>query len=164
MTIQLDSPVTRLLDSLKIAYQIIEIPLSPDQKPIRSLEQLLAEQSLDPNQIVRSLLFRTGSDNFVLLAAAGGGRADWGTLRKQLDERRLTMAQAEEVLEATGFPIGAVPPIALPESVRILVEENVFDHEQVVIGSGVLGFAISLTCVDLQKALPEADRGKFIKQ
>lgn len=164
MTDQLNSPVTQLLNSLAIPYQIIEIPLAPDKKPIRSLEQLLVEHSLDPNQIVRSLLFRTGSDNFVLLAAAGGGRADWGSLRKLLNERRLTMAQPEEVLEATGFPIGAVPPVALPESVRVLVDDNVFEHDRVVIGSGVLGYALSLSGGDLDKALSQITRGQFIKK
>lgn len=163
MTEQFNSPVTQLLNSLAIPYQVIEIPLAPDKKPIRSLEQLLSEQNLDPNQIVRSLLFRTGSDNFVLLATAGGGRADWGTLRKLLNERRLTMAQAEEVLAATGFPIGAVPPVALPESVRVLVDDNVFDHERIIVGSGVLGYALSLASNDLNKALQQASRGRFVK-
>jgi Cys-tRNA(Pro)/Cys-tRNA(Cys) deacylase len=53
---------------------------------------------------VCSLLFRTGSDSLVLLAVTGGGKADWGMLRKHLNERHLTMAQPEEVLQATGSP------------------------------------------------------------
>ena len=113
---------------------------------------------------MRSLVFRTGSDGFVLLAVAGGGRADWGMLRKHLDERRLTMAQPEEVWEATGFPIGAVPPVALPETVRVLVDESVFEYDRVVIGSGVLGYALDLASADLRRALASADIGQFVKQ
>ena len=160
----LDSPVTRQLHAHGINYEQIEIPLDPDKKPVRSLEELLAGQNRNPGQIVRSLLFRTGSGGLILLAVAGGGKADWGMLRKHLNERRLTMAQPEEVLEATGFPIGAVPPIALPKAVRILVDASVFEFEQVVIGSGVLGYALDIASAGLRQALAEAEIGQFVKQ
>ncbi|MFA5920409.1 MAG: YbaK/EbsC family protein [Methylococcaceae bacterium] len=164
MTENLDSPVTRQLHALGINYELIEIPLDPDKKLVRSLEELLAGQNRNPGQIVRSLLFRTGSGDFVLLAVAGGGKADWGMLRKHLNERRLTMAQPEEVLEATGFPIGAVPPVALPKTVRVLVDASVFEFERVVIGSGVLGYALDVTSAGLRQALAEAEIGLFVKQ
>lgn len=164
MTEHFESPVTKRLDELKIRYDLIEIPLDPDRKPIRSLEELLTSQGKNPQQIIRSLLFRTGSGDFVLLAAAGGGRADWGTLRKHLNERRLTMAQPDEVLEATGFPIGAVPPAALPDGIRILVDESAYNHDQVVIGSGVLGYALELDLAGLRWLLEETDIGRFVKE
>lgn len=159
----LDSPVTRRLDALGIGYQVIVIPLDPDKKPVRSLEALLTEWGREPGQVVRSLLFRTGSGKFVLLAVAGSGRADWGALRKHLGERRLALATEEEVLEATGYPVGAVPPIALPGGIRVLVDEGVFVHARVVIGSGVLGYALELECTGFRQALKGADIGRFVK-
>jgi len=95
------------------------------------------------------VLFKTASDKFVLLAVAGGGRADWGVLRKHLDERKCRMAEYAEVAEATGYVVGAVPPVALPESIRILVDNSVKDYETVLIGSVVLGYALSLKGADL---------------
>lgn len=163
MTEHLDSPVTLQLQTLGIDYEVIVIPLDPDKKPVRSLEEVLAGQNRNPGQIVRSLLFRTGSDGFVLLAVAGGGKADWAILRKHLNERRLTMAQPEEVLEATGFPIGAVPPIALPKAVRVLVDTGVFEFERVVIGSGILGYALDIRGDGLRKALAETEIDRFVK-
>lgn len=163
MTNTLKSPVTELLDKHAIHYRVIEIPLSPEQKPVRSLEELLTALGRDPRQIVRSLLFRTGSDHFVLLAVPGGGRADWAVLRKHLDERRLTMAQPDEVTTATGYAIGAVPPLALPEEVRVLIDEGVFEFERIVIGSGVLGYALDLAGGDLRSLLSGAETGRFVK-
>jgi len=163
MTDNLDSPVTRQLQALGIDYEVIVIPLDPDKKPVRSLEELLAAENRNPGQIVRSLLFRTGSDDFVLLAVAGGGKADWAILRKHLNERRLTMAQPEEVLEASGFPVGAVPPIVLPKALRVLVDSSVFEFDRVVIGSGVLGYALAISCAGLRQALADAEIGQFVK-
>lgn len=162
MSISINSPVTALLKHENIAYDVIEIPLTEDKKPIRNLEELLLKQGINPQSVVRSVLFKTTSDNFVLLAVTGGGRADWGLLRQHLKERKCRMAEFDEVSEATGYVVGAVPPIALPERIKILVDNSVQDHETVVIGSGILGFALSLKGVDLLKLLEGADHGVFV--
>ncbi|HEY8354647.1 MAG TPA: YbaK/EbsC family protein [Methylophilaceae bacterium] len=157
----IQSPVTELLQREGIAYDVIEIPLSEDRKPVRRLEELLAGRGLDPQSVVRSVLFKTASERFVLLAVAGGGRADWGVLRKHLDERKCRMAEYSEVAEATGYVVGAVPPIALPDSIRVLVDNSVKNYETVVIGSGVLGYALSLKGADLLRLFGDADQGDF---
>lgn len=163
MSDSISSPVTALLDAKEIHYQVIEIPLTEDKKPVRNLEELLTNQGHDPKSVVRSLLFRTGSDKFVLLAVAGGGRADWGTLRKHLDERKLRMAEFDEVAEATGYVVGAVPPVALPDTIHVLLDESVNEFDDVVIGSGVLGYALGLKAADLKVLMADAGTGQFIK-
>jgi Cys-tRNA(Pro)/Cys-tRNA(Cys) deacylase len=163
MSQTISSPVTELLEQNNIPFEVIDIPLSEDKKPIRNLEEWLTEQGKDPASVVRSLLFKGNSGTFTLLAVAGGGRADWGTLRKHLGERKLRMAEFDEVPEVTGYVVGAVPPIALPEEVRVLVDSSLDDYAEVIIGSGVLGYAFSLTSVDLKKVLSDADIGQFVK-
>lgn len=155
------SPVTELLQREGVAYQVIEIPLTEDRKPVRNLEELLSSQGMNPQSVVRSVLFKTASDYYVLLAVAGGQRADWAVLRKHLDERKCRMAEFDEVQQATGYVVGAVPPIALPNSVKVLVDNSVKDYEAVIIGSGVLGYALSLKGTDLLRLFGEADQGAF---
>ena len=161
MRISVTSPVTELLQRESIAYDVIEIPLTEDKKPIRNLEELLSKRGIDPQSVVRSVVFKTSSDKFILLAVAGGGRADWGVLRKHLNERKCRMAEFDEVPEVTGYVVGAVPPIALPNDIKVLVDNNVKSYETVVIGSGVLGFALSLKGTDLLKLVGDADQGLF---
>lgn len=163
MQSNITSAVTHLLAECGVEFELVEIPLSADKKPIRSLEELLSGKGLDPNSVVRSVLFRGESGKFVLLALAGGGRADWGVLRKQLGERKLRMAEYDEVPEATGYVVGAVPPIALPENVKVLIDKSIERYETVVIGSGVLGYALALKGVDLLKVLGDAERGNYVK-
>ena len=162
MTAIIQSPVTELLESQGSAFDVIEIPLTEDKKPVRNLEALLSNRGINPQSVVRSVLFKTASEKFVLLAVAGGGRADWGVLRKHLDERKCRMAEYDEVSETTGYVVGAVPPVALPESITVLVDNSVKDYETVVIGSGVLGYALSLKSVDLLSLLAGVDQGQFV--
>ena len=156
------SPVTELLQRENIAYDAIEIPLTEDKKPVRNLEELLSKQGIDPQSVVRSVLFKTSSDKFVLLAVAGGGRADWAMLRQHLNERKCRMAEFDEVPQATGYVVGAVPPVALPQSIKVLVDSSVRNYHTVVIGSGVLGWALSLKGADLLKLFSNADQGVFV--
>jgi len=161
MSALITSPVTELLLQQGIAFSVIEIPLTEDKKPIRNLEALLTQQGINPQSVVRSVLFSAGSEQFVLLAVAGGGRADWAVLRQHLNARKCRMAEFDEVQTATGYIVGAVPPIALPSEIKILVDNSVKDYPIVVIGSGVLGYALSLSSQDLIKLLVDAEQGKF---
>ena len=157
------SPVTELLQQHNMAFRVIEIPLSEDRKPVRNLEQLLSEQGLDPASVVRSVVFKGENTGFCLLAVAGGGRADWALLRAHLNERKCRMAEYDEVPEATGYVVGAVPPVALPDSLQVLVDNSVAAYEDVVIGSGVLGYALALKSADLLKLLAGKTQGNFVK-
>jgi len=160
---EITSAVTELLQQNNIAFQVIEIPLSEDKKPIRNLEELLSEQGKDPQSVIRSVVFKTGSGKFALLAAAGGGRANWGVLRKHLGEKKARMAEFTEVPEQTGYVVGAVPPIALPETITVLVDNSIDAYQDVIIGSGVLGYALALKQTDLMSLLADADKGQFVK-
>jgi Cys-tRNA(Pro)/Cys-tRNA(Cys) deacylase len=159
----IESPVTDLLQANGIKFDVIEIPLSEDKKPIRSLEELLSSKGLDADSVVRSIVFKGESTGFSLLAVAGAGRADWALLRAHLGERKCRMAEFAEVSEATGYVVGAVPPIALPEGMRVLLDKGVRDYKNVVIGSGVLGYALALKGQDLLRLLTHADEGAFVK-
>lgn len=163
MVASIDSPVTALLTQQQIAFQVVEIPLSDDKKPIRSLEELLSAQGLDPQSVVRSIVFKGENSGFCLLAVAGAGRADWALLRAHLNERKCRMAEFDEVPEATGYVVGAVPPISLPEQLNVLVDQSVLQYEHVVIGSGVLGYALALRSVDLMQLLSGKTIGQFVK-
>ncbi|PHS69333.1 MAG: hypothetical protein COB23_06885 [Methylophaga sp.] len=159
----IESSVTQLLEQNNTSFDVIKIPLSEDKKPIRNLEELLQAEGRDPHSVVRSLLFKTKSGDFVLLAVAGSGRADWATLRKHLSERKLRMAEFDEIEHVTGYVVGSVPPIALPDNVRVLVDDSVHSFEKVIIGSGVLGYALSLSSTNLISLLADADKGMFVK-
>lgn len=163
MQSNLVSPVIALLQQSKIDFNMIEIPFDAEKKPIRSLEELLMAQGLNPQSVVRSVVFKGEHSGFCLLAVAGAGRADWALLRAHLNERKCRMAEYDEVLEATGYVVGAVPPIALPESLHVLVDDSVQAFEQVVIGSGVLGYALGMRREDLMTLLAGKAYGHFVK-
>jgi Cys-tRNA(Pro)/Cys-tRNA(Cys) deacylase len=157
MAAALDStPVTRALERMGIPYRFFR-----HTGPVSSLEQAARERGQRPEQIIRSILFRLAEDEYVLVA--GPRQVDWPTLRRYLGVTRMTMASEEEVLAATGYPLGAVSPFGLPGALRILADESIFVEDEVSIGSGVRYSTVILAQADLRQALGEVERGVFVQ-
>ena len=149
---QISTPVTQELDDLGIPYRVFTHP-----GPVKSLEQAAHERGQDPNQVIRSLLFRLSAEDFVLALMAGSGQVDWKTLRRYVGEKRLTTADEDEILRVTGYLRGAVSPLGLPQPLRILADPAVFEPEEISIGSGVRGTTVILLSADLRRALPNIE-------
>jgi Cys-tRNA(Pro)/Cys-tRNA(Cys) deacylase len=149
-------PAAQALTKLSIPYRLFR-----HTNPIDSLEQAAAERDQLPGQVVRSILFRISADQFVMVLIAGPAQISWPRLRAHLGQSRLTMASEAEVLEVTGYRVGAVSPFGLPQPLRMLADENVFVHPEISIGSGVRGTAIILKSPDLRSTLDNIEIGKF---
>jgi Cys-tRNA(Pro) deacylase len=150
------TPVTLALDSLGTPYRTFTHP-----GPIASLEQAAQERGQGPDQVIRSILFRVGKDEFVMVLVNGARQVAWPALRKHLGQSRLTMANEDELREATGYEVGAVSPFGLPRPMRILADEKIFEPEEISIGSGARGTTVIMHSADLKLALGEIEVGAF---
>ena len=61
--------------------------------------------------IVKSLLFKA-NDSFLICLVAGDKRCSLNKLKKILNKKDVSMANADEVKKNTGFSIGGVAPVA----------------------------------------------------
>ena len=129
--------------------------------PVTTLEQAAAERGQQPEQVIRSIVFRVGADAFVMVLVAGGQQVAWKALRKYLGQSRLTTATEPELLAATGYVAGAVGPLGLPAPMRILIDEQVLAPAEISVGSGARGTTVIVASADLRRALPEAEVGQF---
>ena len=145
-------PVSLELEKLDIPHRVFTHPGA-----VTSLEQAARERGQRPEQIVRSILFRIGEDEYLMALVAGPDQISWKALRGYLGQSRLTMASKDEVLEVTGYPIGAVGPFGTARKLRVLVDPSVFAEEEISLGSGVRGTTVILKSADLKRALGEVE-------
>ncbi len=140
------------MDELGVPHRVFRHP-----GPVHSLQQAARERGHRVEQVVRSILFRLHSGEYVMVLMAGPTQVSWKALRKHLGHSRISMASEEEVLAVTGYRIGAVGPFGLPTSLRVLIDPSVLAEEEISIGSGVRGVTVILKSVDLLHALGEAE-------
>jgi Cys-tRNA(Pro) deacylase len=102
-------------------------------------------------QIVKSLIF--GVDGEVVLAYVSGAN--------QLDERKLAAAaggsrcervDADTVRSATGFPIGGVPPFGHTTPLRVFVDPDLLQYDEVWAAAGTWHDVFAISPEDLVRA------------
>ena len=146
------TPVTLALDDMAIPYRFFQHP-----GPVHSLEQAAQERDQRPEQVIRSIVFRLAKGEYVMVLIAGPQQISWTALRQTLGRSRLTMAKREEVLQVTGYELGAVAPFGLPQPMRILADETVFLPDEVSIGSGIRGSTVIMKRANLKQALGDVE-------
>jgi len=65
-----------------------------------------------------------------------------GTVRRQLDARKISFAPMDTAVSLTGMEYGGINPIGLPDDWEILVDTAVAKQPWVIIGSGIRGSKI----------------------
>ena len=85
--------------------------------------------------IVKSLLFKAGQ-NFVLCLVSGDKRCSLNKLKKILNQKDVSMANADQVKEITGYTIGGVSPIGHLTKVNILIDNNLARFEDIFAAAG----------------------------
>jgi len=73
--------------------------------------------------IVKSLLFRA-ENSFLICLIAGDKRCSLNKLKKILQKKDVSMANADEVKINTGYSIGGVAPVAHEKSLDIFIDKS----------------------------------------
>ena len=85
--------------------------------------------------IVKSLLFRAES-SFLICLVAGDRRCSLNKLKKILQKKDVSMANADEVKTNTGFSIGGVSPVAHITNLDVLVDKSLSRFQFVFAAAG----------------------------
>ena len=85
--------------------------------------------------IVKSLLLRT-ENNFLLCLVSGDKRCSLNKVKKILNLKDVSMADAEEVKNETGFSIGGVSPIAHLKKNKVLIDISLSRYGHVYAAAG----------------------------
>jgi len=100
--------------------------------------------------IVKSLVFRAEND-FLICLIAGDKRCSLNKLKKILKKKDVSMANADQVKENTGFSIGGVSPIAHLKTMKIIVDKSLSRFEYIYAAAGHPDCVFKITYLDLIK-------------
>ena len=152
-------PVSQKLTKLGIPHRVFH-----HTGQVTSLEQAASERGQVPAQVIRSIVFRLAEGRFAMALMAGAAQVSWPALRAHFGQSRLTMADADEVVRATGYRVGTVSPIGLPNPLPVLIDASVLVHEEISMGSGMSNTGIILKRDDLLRTLGDVEIGHFASE
>jgi len=86
-------------------------------------------------QIVKSLVFAVDGE-IVMAYVSGANQLDEKKLAQAAGGMKCSRVDADAVREATGFPIGGVPPFGLATQMRIFVDPDLLKFDEVWAAAG----------------------------
>jgi Cys-tRNA(Pro) deacylase len=101
---------------------------------------------VDLGQIVKSLVFAIDGEAVVALVS-GDNLLDEGKLASRAGGDRAWREDADTVREATGYPVGGVPPFGHHEPLRVFIDEDLLEYDELWAAAGTphTNFAVSPT-------------------
>lgn len=136
------------LDAKSIPHEILQLPSSS-----RTAELAAEALGVAVGDVVKSLLFVLDDERPVLALVTGDATVDAAALARETGAADIRLARAREVLEATGYPPGAVSPCALATDVPVVADLGVFAPEFVYCGGGTTTTMLKIRSADLDALL-----------
>ena len=142
-------PAHEHLDRLGIPYETAEF--STDiEKGAASVARALGYRE---RQMVKTLIFENDRGERALVMLGGDQSAISGHLKKVMDSRNVRMADAEAVIETTGYRIGSIPAFGWqPPGFRSFLEASLLEEPVLGVGTGEWGREILIAPRELVKA------------
>ena len=116
----------------------------------RTAQEAANSLKCEVGAIVKSLLFRT-ENSFLICLIAGDRRCSLNKLKKILQKKDVSMANADEVKKNTGFSIGGVAPVAHTSDLDILIDRSLNRFPYIFAAAGHPNCVFKITYGELIK-------------
>ncbi|MGA0971628.1 MAG: YbaK/EbsC family protein [Ilumatobacteraceae bacterium] len=125
--------VERVVVAASAAGLHIEVRQFPEGT--RTALEAAAAIGVSVGQIVKSLVFGV-DDEIVMALVSGANTLDESLLAAAAGGQRCARVDADAVREATGFPIGGVPPFGHATDLRVFIDPDLLLYDEVWAAAG----------------------------
>ena len=141
-------PVKRVKEFIKQFNPKLEIVVL--DTTARTAENAANSLKCEVGAIVKSLLFKT-DDSFLICLIAGDRKCSLNKLKKILQKKDVSLANADEVKKNTGFSIGGVAPVAHITNLNVLVDKSLSRFSYIFAAAGHPNCIFKITYNELIK-------------
>ena len=139
----------RLLDQLKIPYELREYEVDPDDL---AAETVAAKIGLPPEQVFKTLVARGDRNGICMAVIPGNSELDLKALAAASGDRKLQLVPVKELQGLTGYIRGGVTALAGKKDYPVFVDETIELFDVISISAGIRGLQILLSPPDYLKA------------
>ena len=118
--------------------------------PTMTVEESVVALGCKTDEIIKSMIVITDSEDFYLVILQGNRRIKTRKLKKLLNVKDIKLASPTQVLKATGYKVGDVPPVSV--NLPIILDELVIEQEGIKLYGGG-GAPQKLLAISLEELL-----------
>ena len=121
--------VQQALEQHGLGLEVVELDAST-----RTAQEAAQAVGCELGQIVKSLIFRSG-ENALLFLVSGSNQLNIARVSAQLG-MPIEKADADFARQASGYPIGGVPPLAHNTPMQTYIDQSLLDYDVVWAAAG----------------------------
>jgi Cys-tRNA(Pro)/Cys-tRNA(Cys) deacylase len=142
-----DTPATRAATELGLRHEVRTIDRA------RSAAEAAERLGVAPDRLLKTLVVRRSEGDHLLVLVPGPARIDWPSLRAHLGVSRLSLPDADEAREVTGYERGTITPLGGRTALPVLVPDGLVGGGLVAVGAGAHGVFVVADADELIAAL-----------
>ena len=116
----------------------------------RTAQDAANSLNAEVGSIIKSLFLKT-KNSFLLCLVAGDRRCSLNKIKKILGEKDVSMGNADQVKQVTGFTIGGVSPVGHLNPIKIYIDQSLSRFENIFGAAGHPNCVFKINFIDLQK-------------
>ena len=140
----------RILDRLKLPYEILEYAVDPDDLAAESTAEKLG---LPPEQVFKTLVAKGDRNGVCLAVIPGPAQLDLKALAVLAGDRKTDTVPLKDVQPLTGYIRGGVTALGTKKAYPVYVDESVLTFEAVAVSAGKRGLMLWLAPQDYLAAI-----------
>ena len=92
---------------------------------MHSLAEAAQARGVEPADVIKTLVVRRGADDYLFVLVPGDRVISWPKLRTLLGVNRMTMPDAREAKDATGYERGTITPFGSTRTWPVIADERI---------------------------------------
>ncbi len=140
-----------------IAHEFYKMPHSAS-----SAAGVAAVLGLDIAQVAKAVVFIADDERPLMAVIPGNTKVDQQKLKQASSAKKLRLATPEQIVEFTGYLIGATPPVALAKEMPVYIDLHALREDVLYIGGGEPNSILKIRSYDLVRVV-EGDIADIIK-
>jgi Cys-tRNA(Pro)/Cys-tRNA(Cys) deacylase len=140
----------RILDGLKIAYELREYDVDPDDLAAESVAEKIA---LSAEQVFKTLVARGDRNGVCMAVIPGNYELDLKALANATGDRKIQLVPLKEVQPLTGYIRGGVTALGAKKDFPVFLDETAEIFDVISVSAGVRGTQILIRPSDYIRAV-----------
>lgn len=130
-------------DRVAAAAAALDLPIELVRRPAaRSLQEAAALLGIEPKEIVKTIVVKRRSGDYLFALVPGGRKISWPPFRALLGVNKLAMPDAATAFQATGYERGTITVLGAKTPLPVYADERILhDGGRISIGAGEHGWS-----------------------
>jgi Cys-tRNA(Pro) deacylase len=116
--------------------------------PVNSVAEAAIARGVEVADVIKTIVVRRGEDDFVFILVPGDRVISWPKLRALLGVNRMSLPDAAEAKNVTGYERGTITPFGSTTAWPVIADERIVGRT-VALGGGAHGVSLRIAADDV---------------